>query len=309
MAIDPAHLDALRLIVDRLQGLPFPWVVTGSLGMALQGMPLHVNDIDLQTNQEGAFEIERRLKDFSVQPVRLIEKEQMRSYLGALEIQSIAVEIMGDIQRLGTNGWEPVDLAAYIHFAQAAGMRIPVLSIRYEAGAYQKMGRVEKAALLREWAGTHAEIASVIHYRLIYPNLATSGMPDRNQIELMKAEGYQAIINLATESNHSLPDEADLVLEQGLEYVNIPVVWQNPTLADLEQFFQEMDRRQSQNVYVHCAMNMRVSCFVFLYRVIRQHVPVETAKQDLQRIWEPDPTWQSFMQAAFDHYRTAGQII
>jgi hypothetical protein len=40
-----AHSRALKEILTRLQGKPILWVVTGSVGMALQGVPLDVHDI------------------------------------------------------------------------------------------------------------------------------------------------------------------------------------------------------------------------------------------------------------------------
>jgi hypothetical protein len=58
--IDPQVLRRAAHLVRAAGRLPDPWAVTGSLGMALQGMELAVHDIDLQTSREGAYEIERR---------------------------------------------------------------------------------------------------------------------------------------------------------------------------------------------------------------------------------------------------------
>ena len=43
---------------------------------------------------------------------------------------------------------------------------------------------------------------------------------------------------------------------------------------------------------------MRVSAFVYLYRVLRQGVDESTARNDLHRIWQPNPTWQAFIDTA-----------
>jgi protein tyrosine phosphatase (PTP) superfamily phosphohydrolase (DUF442 family) len=83
-----------------------------------------------------------------------------------------------------------------------------------------------------------------------------------------------------------------------MDYVHIPVVWENPTLEDLERFFTAMDALQGQKVFVHCILNMRVSCFVYLYRVIRQGVPEPRAREAMRKIWEPDVTWQAFIDEA-----------
>ena len=57
--IEPSYLNVLRKIQARLKECQVPWVITGSLGMALQGMDIPVHDIDLQTDRSGAYEIER----------------------------------------------------------------------------------------------------------------------------------------------------------------------------------------------------------------------------------------------------------
>lgn len=44
------HLGLLRNMVACLKACPIGWAVTGSLGMALQGVPVDVHDIDSQTD-------------------------------------------------------------------------------------------------------------------------------------------------------------------------------------------------------------------------------------------------------------------
>lgn len=121
--------------------------------MALQGIPVEVHDIDIQTDKDGAYEIENCFAEYVVQPVRYSESERIRSHLGVLEIDGIRVEIMGDIQKhLGNQTWEePVKVERYRHWVEVDGMLIPVLSLEYEYQAYLKLGRIEKAEMLRSW--------------------------------------------------------------------------------------------------------------------------------------------------------------
>ena len=155
--ITAQHLDALKEILTRLEDCPHSWVITGSLGMALQGVPVEVNDIDIQTDKEGAYEIERRLLENVKQPVRYSAAERIRSHLGVLEFDGIKVEIMGAVQkRLDDQRWEdPVEVERYQHWIEIDGLRIPVLRLEYEQQAYLRMGRVEKAEMLREWLLHH----------------------------------------------------------------------------------------------------------------------------------------------------------
>jgi hypothetical protein len=151
--IQDQFLRALRTFHLRLETSGVNWVVTGSLGMALQGMDIAVHDMDIQTDKAGAYEIEWRLSEYAVKPVRYTASDRMRSYLGLLELDGVQVEVMGDIQkRLGDQTWEePVRVERYKQWVDIDGLRIPVLSLDYEYEAYRAMGRSEKAEMLRKW--------------------------------------------------------------------------------------------------------------------------------------------------------------
>jgi hypothetical protein len=52
--IELYYLNTLRKICAQLNNCQNSWVVTGSLGMALQGVDIEVHDIDIQTNPHEA---------------------------------------------------------------------------------------------------------------------------------------------------------------------------------------------------------------------------------------------------------------
>ncbi len=79
--VENVYLKVLEKIADCLNASPIPWVVTGSLGMALHGVPIKVRDIDIQTDEKGAYEIERRLAQYVVKPVTFSESKRIRSNL------------------------------------------------------------------------------------------------------------------------------------------------------------------------------------------------------------------------------------
>ncbi len=147
-----AHLKVLRKLYERLKENNVNWVVTGSLGFALHGVPVEPHDIDIQTDKEGAYEIEHLFSEFVVEPVGFRESRRIRSHFGVLIIDGIKVEIMGDIQKKVNDEWEPpVDINKHKRFVQIEGMEIPVLDLEYEYQAYLKLGRVEKAKMLEEF--------------------------------------------------------------------------------------------------------------------------------------------------------------
>lgn len=153
MTLEPAFLKTLLQIHDRLAGTAVLWAVTGSLGMALQSVPVAVHDIDLQTDAAGAYEIGRIFANHVTRPIVYSATETIRSHFGALELNGIRVEIMGDVEkRLGNGRWElPPDLHHHRRYAFCQNRHIPVLDLAYERDAYQKLNRSDKVALLQNW--------------------------------------------------------------------------------------------------------------------------------------------------------------
>jgi len=151
--IEKQFQDVLQIINTKLKDTNISWVITGSLGMALQGVDIEVNDIDIQTTSDGAYEIEIQLSEFTVVPVSYSTSDQIRSHLGKCIIKGVQVEIMGGIQkRISHNKWEdPVNIKNYRLWINCENMSIPVLSLEYEYQAYLILGRIDKAEKLKSW--------------------------------------------------------------------------------------------------------------------------------------------------------------
>ena len=145
-------LAVLRRLDRELDGAL--WVLTGSVGLALQGMPLEPRDVDVQTDAAGAYEIQRRLAAYTTRPVAFVTRERTRSHWGGFSIDGIEVEVMGDAQQRPPGGeWGPApDLARLAIWVEMDDLRLRVLPLAYEADAYRRMGRDEKAALIQAHA-------------------------------------------------------------------------------------------------------------------------------------------------------------
>jgi len=121
-------------------------------------------------------------------------------------------------------------------------------------------------------------VSGIRDYRKLSERIATSGQPTQEELAAVARAGYEVVINLdVSDSSYALEDEGGLVRSLGLEYVHIPVVWEQPTKADLECFFEIMEARQDKTLYVHCAANRRVSVFMALYRILRLGWAVDEA--------------------------------
>ena len=142
-----------------------------------------------------------------------------------------------------------------------------------------------------------SNLSGIYNFRSIGDKLGTAGQPTEAQFQLVCDAGFKAVINLALPtSDNALPNEGSIVTGLGMSYVHIPVDFKTPASQDFQSFCQLMEAFDDRPVFVHCAANMRVSAFVFLYRVLRQRVAQTDAERDLHAIWQPDDVWSRFIQ-------------
>ena len=115
--------------------------------------------------------------------------------------------------------------------------------------------------------------------------LFTVGMPKADQLTDAAKKGVQTVINLTvTDADDALPNEKELVDLLGVEYIHIPIEWDNPTRQNLDDFMNIMDAHTDDKVLVHCQANYRATGFVTLYRILRL-------------VWNPEkfPIWRKFL--------------
>ncbi len=143
-----------------------------------------------------------------------------------------------------------------------------------------------------------ASVEESYNFRRIDDRLTTSGLVSAEQLATLERDGYAAVINLLPDNNErAVHDEADIVADQGLDYVSIPVDFAAPTHADLERFCEAMDGLEGRKVHVHCAANYRVSAFYSLYALRQGRCTVEQADALVRDVWDPaeHPAWAAFI--------------
>ncbi|MBP5972264.1 protein tyrosine phosphatase family protein [Brasilonema sp. CT11] len=141
------------------------------------------------------------------------------------------------------------------------------------------------------------KIEDIYNYIKISDLIATSGQPTTKEFSAIQQAGYQIVVNLALpESTNALPEEKQIVESQGMQYVHIPVVWEKPTIENVNDFFSVMEANTQKKVFVHCIANKRVSAFIYLYYRLHEHMSEEDAKKELHKIWVPNEIWQNFME-------------
>jgi len=139
------------------------------------------------------------------------------------------------------------------------------------------------------------DTTSIYNHLQITEGLHTSGQPTAKQFVAIKSAGFLRVINLAPAgAENALPDEATTLSELEMDYIHIPVDFQNPTLKDFEQFCAAMEAAGEEPIWAHCAANMRVSAFVYKYRRDVLGDDESDARKDMNVIWEPFGVWKEF---------------
>ena len=139
----------------------------------------------------------------------------------------------------------------------------------------------------------------ILNYYQVTDKIATSGQPTQDQFCAIAEDGYKVVINLAlASSSNALLDEDGIVTDMGMVYIHLPVLWEAPQIDDVQLFFHLMDVHKLRKVWVHCAKNMRVSCFLYLYQKYRLNLSEEQACYPMNKIWRPKGVWQKLIHTA-----------
>ena len=142
-------------------------------------------------------------------------------------------------------------------------------------------------------------LTGIYNYLPIDALVTTSGQPTEEQFELVSEQGFKAVINLAPhDAENALPDEAETLRSLGLEYIHIPVNFSHPSERKFEMFTETMQRYRGKRIWVHCAANMRVSAFIYRYRIAVLGQERSQAEKDLHKIWKPYGAWKAFISKA-----------
>jgi len=139
-------------------------------------------------------------------------------------------------------------------------------------------------------------LAEIINFRQYSENFASSGQPTLEQFQTIADQGFERIVYIAFTNNPNALADADQVVKGlGMEYMQVPVAFDNPLPDEFYAFADSMQRNTGKKTLLHCQVNARASAFSFLYRVIYEQVPVAEAKADMNTVWQPNAVWRDFI--------------
>ena len=80
-------------------------------------------------------------------------------------------------------------------------------------------------------------LEDIYNFLALSENLCTGGMPTKEQLQDAAERGVDMVVNLAPhEVSNALAGETEIVTSLGMQYVNIPVIWNTPTKDGLDRF-------------------------------------------------------------------------
>ena len=143
------------------------------------------------------------------------------------------------------------------------------------------------------------DMDNIINFYQITENIGTGGQPTIGELAEIAEANYSVVVNLAMhDSDNAISEEGDIVSSLGMKYIHIPVPFEAPTSDHLKKFFNVMDSFEDKKVFVHCAVNARVSAFMHQYLTLKKGVSSEQATSPLLNQWLPtmDSNWKSIME-------------
>ena len=145
VAVKPRWRAALREIARRLDEAGVAYKVVGGACPALHGVPLSVNDVDIETDAEGAHRFQALFADRALEPMALSEGEIYCSHFGRFDFVGVTVEVMGDLHRREGDRWLP-SAATTETTVDLSGVAVRVSWLEEETLAYIRRKRLDRAA-------------------------------------------------------------------------------------------------------------------------------------------------------------------
>lgn len=127
-------------------------------------------------------------------------------------------------------------------------------------------------------------VSGVANACQILPNVISGGQPTAEQLRNLKAAGGEIVLDLRDPMEPRPVDEAALVRELGMEYVNVPVRAGSLDDATLEQILTALRRAGDRTVFFHCGSGSRVGGALIPYFILDQGMEEQDAVEQAMRV-------------------------
>jgi uncharacterized protein (TIGR01244 family) len=139
-------------------------------------------------------------------------------------------------------------------------------------------------SLILQTSAAQAELPPIRNFLQVTQQFCTGGQPRIEHFAKLKADGVKAVLNLRQPTEHRADEEKDAVERAGLRYFNIPVVYRDPTEAQVDEFLRITDDEANRPMFIHCTAAIRVGAFWAIRRAVRDGLPVEAALEEGRKV-------------------------
>ncbi|WP_122893114.1 protein tyrosine phosphatase family protein [Arcobacter peruensis] len=147
---------------------------------------------------------------------------------------------------------------------------------------------------------------NILNYIEINELISTSGQPSVEQFKQIADNDFEVVINLALHNaSNAIENEDKIVTDLNMAYFHIPVDFENPKASDVKLFLNTLQALGSNKVWVHCALNYRVSAFMYIYHKYVLKTPFDDIDISLFEQWSPDVIWQEIIKISYNEIKNA----
>jgi protein tyrosine phosphatase (PTP) superfamily phosphohydrolase (DUF442 family) len=118
----------------------------------------------------------------------------------------------------------------------------------------------------------------------ILPNVVTGGQPNAQQLRALKEAGGSIVLDIRDPMESRPFDEANLVRELGMEYVNIPVRAGSLDDTMLSRILTVLREAGDRTVFFHCGSGNRVGGALIPYLMLDHQMEEEDAVDQAMRV-------------------------
>jgi len=127
-------------------------------------------------------------------------------------------------------------------------------------------------------------ISGVANACQILPGLLTGGQPTEQQLRALKDAGGSIVLDVRDPMEPRPVDEAGVVAQLGMEYVNIPIRAGGLEDAILDRILTVLRGAQGRTVFFHCGSGNRVGGALIPYFILDHGMEEQDAVDQAMRV-------------------------
>jgi protein tyrosine phosphatase (PTP) superfamily phosphohydrolase (DUF442 family) len=127
-------------------------------------------------------------------------------------------------------------------------------------------------------------VSGVANACQILPDLVTGGQPTEQQLRALKEAGGSIVLDVRDPMEPRPVDEAAVVAQLGMEYVNIPISGGSLDDSILDRILAVLRNAHGRTVFFHCGSGNRVGGALIPYFMLDQGMEEQDAVDQAMRV-------------------------